>query len=92
MAETLPSITLPSGEWIDIYDVTGISVGTKIAVQNIGASDVYLQSVLNQPDTDSDSYQVIQPNDFPMTNSVGDPGAWAFSPNQNAKINVRVVN
>ncbi len=57
----------------------------------MGSSDVYLSVALNQPDNDSDSWQVIQPNDFPMANSSGDLGAWAFSPNTPGKINIRVV-
>jgi len=94
---TRKSLTLIAGEWTNLYTTTeieadaNIAVGTKIAVQNIGASDVYLSTALTQPEKDSDSFQVIQPNDFPMTNDFGDPGAWAFSPNQGAKINVWVV-
>jgi len=91
MADTLPSIELVSNQWTDIYVVTGIAKGTKIAVQNIGSSDVYLASVLLEPNIESDSFQVIQPNDFPMSNCFGDRGAWALSPNAGAKINVRVV-
>lgn len=91
MAATRESITLVSGEWTNLYQITGIAVGTKIAVQNIGSSDVYLSSSLVQPEKDSDSYQVIQTNDFPMANDFGDPGAWAFSSNQGAKINVWIV-
>lgn len=92
MTVTLKSLTLIPGEWTSLYTTTtGIEAGTKIAVQNIGASDVYLSTALLQPEKDSDSFQVIQPNDFPMTNDFGDPGAWAFSPNQSAKINVWVV-
>ena len=91
MVSTRESITLVSGVWTDIYQKSGIAVGTKIAVQNIGSSDVYLSVALTQPEVDSDSWQRIQPNDFPMTNDFEDPGAWAFSPNQDAKINVWIV-
>lgn len=91
MANNRKSIILESDQWTDIYSVSGIPVGTKIAVQNIGSSDVYLSSALVEPERDSDSFQVIQPNDFPMANSFGDQGAWALSINQGAKINVWVV-
>lgn len=91
MALTRQSILLEIGAWTDIYAVTGIAIGTKIAVHNIGSSDVYLSVALNQPENDSDSYQRIQPNDFPMANSSDDFGAWALSPNKIGKINVRVV-
>lgn len=91
MAATRESLKLVSGEWTNLYQQTGIDVGTKIGVQNIGSSDVYLSSSLVKPEKDSDSFQVIQPNDFPMANDFGDTGAWAFSPNQGAKINIWVV-
>lgn len=91
MANTRESVTLTSGVWTDIYASASIAVGTKIAVQNIGSSDVYLSVALNPPENDSDSYQVIQANDFPMANSSGDLGAWAFSANRDGKINVRIV-
>lgn len=91
MSLTRQSIILEDGIWKNIYDESNIAVGTKIAVQNIGSSDVYLSVALNKPENDSDSWQLIQPNDFPMANSFGDLGAWAFSPNKNGKINVRVI-
>ena len=88
MPSNLKSLTLLTGQWVDVYSETGIEVGTKIAIQNVGASDVRLTTALLQPDNDSDSYQVIQVNDFPMANDFGDPGAWAFSGNQEGKIQV----
>lgn len=91
MAATRESLTLSAGQWTNIYQGTGIAVGTKIAVQNISSSDIRLSAALRQPENDSDSYQVIQANDSPMANDFGDSGAWAFSSNQNAKINVWAV-
>lgn len=91
MTVTRKSISLDSPDWVNIYQEAGISIGTKIAVQNIGSSDVYLSVALSQPERDSDSWQRVKPGDFPMANDFGDPGAWAFSPNQGAKINVWVV-
>jgi len=88
MPVNLLSITLVVGEWTDLYASTGIPVGAKLGVHNIGSSDVYLSSAILQPAKDSDMYQVIQPNNLPMTNDTGDQGAWAFSPNQQAKLQV----
>lgn len=91
MAVTRESINLISGVWTDIYKALGLTPGVKIAVQNIGSSDIYLSAAVLKPATDSDAWQRIQPNDFPMANDAGDPGAWAFSPNQGGKINAWVV-
>lgn len=91
MANTRESIRLKTGVWTDIYASAKIPVGMKIAVHNIGSSDVYLSVALNKPENDSDSWQTIQPNDWPMANSSDDLGAWAFSPNKDGKISVRAV-
>lgn len=89
--KSLNSLTLDAGQWINLYDESGIPVGTKIAVQNIGSSDIRLSSALFQPELDSDAWQKIQPNDIPMTNDAGDSGAWAFSPNQDSKLHVWAI-
>ena len=89
MADNLPSITVPAGQWIDLYSLTGIDVSARIVVQNIGSSDIYITSSLWMPELDNDSYQVIHPNNIPMINGIQDKKAWAFSPNQNGKVSVR---
>jgi hypothetical protein len=86
-----PNLVLPAGEWVNIYELASIPYGKRIVVHNIGASDVYLTTSTEQPEKDSDAYQVIQPNDLQMINEAGSSGEWAFSPNQSAKINVRPV-
>ena len=91
MAVNKQSITLAIGVWTDLYASTDIPVGAKLGVHNIGSSDVYLSSAILQPENGSDKFQVIQPNNIPMTNDTGDQGAWAFSPNQQAKLNVWAV-
>ena len=78
MAATLKSLIAKAGEWVDIYQGADIQVGTKIAVQNIGSSDLQLTSTLTKPEVDSDTWQKMQPNNFPMVNTKGDRGAWGF--------------
>ena len=91
MANTLPNIRLTNGQWVDIYSEAGIEKGAKIVVQNVGSNDVYLASSFIAPDADTDSYQIISPGNSPMSNSEGDDGAWAFSPNTTGKINVSLM-
>lgn len=89
MSDNLPSIILPSNQWIDLYSETGISIDARLVIQNIGSSDIYLTSSLVTPELDNDSYQVIQPNNIPMINGTEDRKAWALSPSQEGKISVR---
>lgn len=88
MPVNLLSVSLVTGEWTDLYKATGIPVGLKLGVHNISSSDIRLSSALLQPKTDSDMYQIIQPNNIPMTNDTGDQGAWAMSLSQHSKLQV----
>ncbi len=77
MADTLNNITLASGTWVNLYTSSGIAVGTKIIVQNIGNGDVYLNTGATTP-TSLSAYNVL-PETEEKQNSAGDTGAWAFS-------------
>jgi len=90
MADTLPNITVPEGEWIDLYALTGVAVGTAVVVDNIGAADVYLAKQAAQPATDHDAYNIVRrwPS-VPFDVCEGEAGLWAFCPNQEGKVNMR---
>lgn len=80
---TLPNVKVPIGEWIDLYSETGLAVGTKIIVQNIGSSPCYLVDSAAEPNILGTGYNIIQPSDKPnnfLTNSDAPEGAWAYSP------------
>lgn len=90
MADTLPNIPLDSNEWIDLYDQSGISVGRKVKINNVGDSDVYYSVSQSQPSLNNTSYKVISPRDLPVTTNQGDSGLWALSPTDNGKVNVEL--
>lgn len=90
MTDTLSNVTLQENEWTDIYAATGISVGTKIAVENVGNADVLLTTLATQPPKDYNAYIVCKRNGFNCENDTGDSGAWAFC-RTTSKINVRIV-
>lgn len=87
------NVVLKRDIFYNLYDttITGISPGSRIVLQNVGASDVYLFDNQDEPNLFDDCYQVIQANDFPMINGREDAGAWAYSANTDAKINVRLA-
>lgn len=87
--DTLPNIEIPSNEWISLYALTGIAVGTAVSVENVGVCDIYLAVQAAKPPTDHDSYNVLQRgNGVRLQNNPEDPGAWAFCNTSGAKINV----
>ncbi len=77
MADTLPNVDLPKNTWVNLYDNTGIPVGTQILAQNIGVCDVYLASQLTLPAIDTDAYQILLRSQSAV-NDPGDAGAWAY--------------
>ncbi len=93
MADNSPNIELPVNEWVDLYSLSGISVGTAVFVENIGICDVYVAVQATKPDTDHESYNVVQrDNGVRVKNTVGDSGAWAFCNSRGGKITVGAVD
>ena len=86
MADTLDNILLPAGTWVDLYDESGITVGTQINVQNVGAGHIYLYAGATSPISLS-GYAVLVEYGV-MQNDSGDSGAWAYS-ESGGKVNVR---
>lgn len=79
MAESLPPVESPQGQWVDLYSSTGIAVGTQLIVQNIGGNNARLSESLSEPASDNYGYFKIQKNEF-LTNNAGAIGAWSYSP------------
>jgi len=77
MAQSLPSVEIPFNTWVDLYDATGIVVGTKIIIQNIGSAEVDLVESATVP-TAAIGKNTLPPREF-FTNTAANVGAWAFS-------------
>lgn len=89
MGDNLQNITLPTNEWVDLYQLSSVAVGTGISVENVGSCDVYLAVQENRPDTDHDAYNIIHRNNgVRVQNNNGDAGAWAFCNSKGGKVQV----
>lgn len=90
MSDTLTNVILPKDEWVDLYAATGVPVGTKIAVENTGVNDVLLAAQETEPvSPNHNSYNIIKrDSDIPLSNTAGDPGAWALSRSMDGEVNV----
>lgn len=88
MADNLPNVPVPAGSWTDLYAATGITVGTKLRVENVGSCDVYLAVQATQPAKDHNAYNIVKRRSDPLVNNVGDRGAWAYCNNENGLLNV----
>ncbi len=79
MATSLPSVSLPAGTWIDLYDATGITTGTQLQIQNIGPTEVRVSEDDAEPTTGVGN-NIMYPSDFLNTAAVP-VGIWAWSRN-----------
>ena len=79
MSDNLTNIPLPTNEWVDLYDLSGITVGQPLIVENVGVADIYLAVQATQPAKDHKAYNILKrDDDIRLTNTLGDLGAWAF--------------
>ena len=79
MSDNLTHIPLPRNEWVDLYALSGITVGQPLIVENVGVCDIYVAVQAAQPPKDHDAYNILKrDDDIRLTNTLGDAGAWAF--------------
>lgn len=80
MSTSLSPVSLPANTWVDLYSVTGISVGTQLIIQNRRTDDVFLSESAIEPSgliADIGGNKLIGKEFF--TNVIGNVGAWAYS-------------
>lgn len=87
MANTIPDVKLNGGGYQNIYDLTGIPVGTSVIIQNKQYNAVYIQIADVQPSKDSsDGYMLIGNESCIVEGTISN--LWAFGV---SKICVQVV-
>jgi len=90
MADTLPNVILPSRTPVDLYAATGITVGTKVRVQNITSDNVRVYSGATSPDMGTSGASLLYPSQT-GENQTGDAGLWAWSVSGGAVQVVEVI-
>ena len=73
----MPDVTLNPKTFTDLYAATGISVGTKVLIQNKTRAGVNVFDDAVEP-TNPVGGTIIPPV-VQAQNKSGDPGAWAYS-------------
>ena len=77
MATSLPQVVLPSKTWVDLYDATGITLGTQIIIQNTGGSEARLVESLAQPNL-KNGFNLISGRKY-LTSATTPVGIWAYA-------------
>ncbi len=80
MATSLSPVRVNPNVWVDLYDATGISVGVKIIIQNVGSSPAQLTEAATVPPIPlgTTGVNIISDREY-LTNATSAVGAWAFS-------------
>jgi hypothetical protein len=77
MATSLPKVLLPSKEWVDIYTETGISVGTKLIIQNTGGDSARLVESASEPNLKG-GFNLLREGDY-LSSAENPVGVWAYA-------------
>jgi len=77
MEDTRPNITVTADDWVDIYTLSSITVGTNVQITNRSPSEVVYQIGITKPDKDSQNGLVILPNKSHIINNAS--GIWMKS-------------
>lgn len=59
MAASIPDISVPSDQFVDINTLSGISIGVAMSIQNKGNYNIVLQESVLQPAADSENGVII---------------------------------
>lgn len=89
MADSTLNIDIPVNQWVDLYQMSGISVGQEIIVTNIADCDIFLAVQALEPGIGHDAYVILKRNGPPHRNALGSEGAWAYCNVCNARVSVR---
>ena len=96
MADTRPNITLPAGQWVNVYSALNaqvgypsVTVGDKLLLSNIGSTPVRVTTKATEP-TESDGFERAELSDY-LENDLGSSGEWALSIGADGLINVKVL-
>ena len=87
MADTLPNITLNRNTWTNLYTESGITVGTRLQIQNVGQARVLLHTGATAP-SGTDGFNVLPVNSDPYANQDMSAGEWARSVDAPGSVNV----
>lgn len=95
MADTLKNITLPAGQWVEIYAAVesqnpgAIAAGSKIVVQSVGNTEVRLSTLPAEPVTGDGFDLMLRAEQW--ENEGGSPTEYALSQGAQGSISVKLA-
>lgn len=93
MSNTLPNITVLTTEWVDVYSLTGIPVGTSLVITNNSESTLLVQEQATQPladNTDGILFgNVFNTNQATVTNNP--TTVWLKATKSTCSVNIQAI-
>lgn len=87
-----PDINATTDDWVDVYASTGITVGSKLIIQNKSNTAVVLFESVTKPDSDSIDGYMLTPIGECYEDTIveaGSIGLWVKAYDTNSKISVQ---
>lgn len=81
MAATRVDVQIPSNTWVNLYALSGITVGTQVTVHNKGSNPCRVATSSLAPTVVSGLELYSYPESDPIEIAPGEAGLWALSPN-----------
>lgn len=89
MAFTEDNITIPSTEWVNLNELSGLSTSESIVIFNTGSNDIKLVVSADKPFVDTEAFIYITPRREPfISNNADCCPVWAYSVNTIGSLNV----
>lgn len=79
MANTIPDVSVPANDWVDVYSATSIAVGTGLIITNKSSYPVLLQIKGTKPSLSSTDGEPLDPDGAykRLQISPNESGLWA---------------
>lgn len=74
----MAEVSAPQGEWVEIFEVSGIAVGSAVLVQNKSDGPVMVVESASAPAAGVTQGYMLAHGE-PLLIAAGSPGAWAMS-------------
>ena len=88
MADSIDDILVTSEDWVDVFALSGIAVGSALVINNKSSIVITTQIKATKPDSDDENGPEIQPFSY-LQLDAGASGFFAKSESMIATINVQ---
>lgn len=94
MPDTLNDLTATSSDWLDVYTLTGITVGNAVSINNKGGYQILIQEKPTKPDASDKNGKLLSTSRIGGFNAIitsGSTGIWIKALRGSCDVNVQEI-